>query len=165
MMMTFATLMLCIHTFFYFFSISLASVPTLSDSFPPDTPPPLSSFDPSPLFFFFLNLRSLGVPLVAALLCPGPVSTPFRTDATSVVAMFLGGQHTGSAMASVLFGDSVPAAKLPITFPAQVTTTTTTTTTHIYLTPNMAFVDDDYTHTKKSKIRSFIVLKCQILFP
>mmetsp|Transcript_154 Transcript_154/g.346 ORF Transcript_154/g.346 Transcript_154/m.346 type:complete len:395 (+) Transcript_154:80-1264(+) len=57
------------------------------------------------------------VPLVATLLCPGPVLTPFRFNTSAILAIFLGGQHTGTAVASVLFGDTMPSAKLPVTFP------------------------------------------------
>mmetsp|Transcript_23362 Transcript_23362/g.52702 ORF Transcript_23362/g.52702 Transcript_23362/m.52702 type:complete len:568 (-) Transcript_23362:274-1977(-) len=58
-----------------------------------------------------------GTPLVVAMLCPGPVTTPFRDKVNGLVAIFLGGQATGAAVASVLFGESNPGAKSPVTFP------------------------------------------------
>ena len=54
---------------------------------------------------------------VVLLQVPGSVLTPWRASVDAVAAMFLGGQETGSAWASVLFGDVSPTGKLPVTFP------------------------------------------------
>mmetsp|Transcript_58947 Transcript_58947/g.169267 ORF Transcript_58947/g.169267 Transcript_58947/m.169267 type:complete len:893 (+) Transcript_58947:76-2754(+) len=57
-------------------------------------------------------------PTVVLLEIPGAVLTPWRSDAAAIACMFLGGERTGSAWASFLFGDTVPSGKLPITLPA-----------------------------------------------
>eukprot|EP00438_Fugacium_kawagutii_P010071 Skav224306 [mRNA] locus=scaffold3003:81753:88056:- [translate_table: standard] len=60
-----------------------------------------------------LNLENEGDELIAAVakvagqIC-GAVLTPWREDVGSILAMFLGGEATGTAWASVLFGDSSP---------------------------------------------------------
>jgi beta-glucosidase len=46
----------------------------------------------------------------------GAVLMPWVSDVSSIVASFLPGQEDGNAIASVLFGDSNPSAKLPVTF-------------------------------------------------
>jgi beta-glucosidase len=57
------------------------------------------------------------VPVAVVALAPGTILTPFRFNAAAVLALFLGGTPTGSAFASVIFGDVNPSAKSPVTFP------------------------------------------------
>jgi beta-glucosidase len=48
----------------------------------------------------------------------GPVLTPWRNLVKGVLEAWYPGQEGGSAIASVLFGDSDPGGRLPVTFPA-----------------------------------------------
>ena len=57
------------------------------------------------------------VPVAVVALAPGTFLTPFRDNAAAVLALFFGGTHTGSAFASVIFGDVNPSARSPVTFP------------------------------------------------
>jgi len=57
-------------------------------------------------------------PVVVLTETPGPILTPWRSKAAAVLNLFHGGEQTGKAWASVLFGDVSPAGKLPVTFPA-----------------------------------------------
>mmetsp|Transcript_91150 Transcript_91150/g.262925 ORF Transcript_91150/g.262925 Transcript_91150/m.262925 type:complete len:774 (+) Transcript_91150:98-2419(+) len=59
-----------------------------------------------------------GKPVVVLLQVPGPVLTPWRDEVAALAVLFLGGERTGSAWASVLFGDTAPSGKLPVTMPA-----------------------------------------------
>jgi len=59
-------------------------------------------------------------PTIVLLEVPGTVLTPWRDDTEAIACLFLGGERTGSAWASVLFGDVAPTGKLPITLPASV---------------------------------------------
>jgi len=56
--------------------------------------------------------------IVVLMQLPGAVVMPWRDSVTSIMAMFLGGQATGSAWADVLFGDHAPSGRLPIMLPA-----------------------------------------------
>jgi beta-glucosidase len=56
---------------------------------------------------------------VIVLQTGGPVLMPWLHDVAAVVAAWYPGQESGDAIASVLFGDVNPAARLPITFPAR----------------------------------------------
>jgi len=49
--------------------------------------------------------------------CPGSVLMPWESKVSSILAAFLPGQEDGHAIASVLFGDLNPSARLPVTFP------------------------------------------------
>merc|ERR1712176_1055152 len=63
--------------------------------------------------------KKVNVPGVVLALTPGEIVTPWREQASAVVAMFLSGEETGNAAADVLMGDANPSGKLPVTFPAQ----------------------------------------------
>ncbi|CAE8685001.1 unnamed protein product, partial [Polarella glacialis] len=58
-----------------------------------------------------------GRPTVVLAQVPGAVLMPWREDVSAIALMFLGGEHTGSAWASVLFGDVSPSGKLPVVIP------------------------------------------------
>lgn len=49
---------------------------------------------------------------------PGPFLTPWRSEVEGIAALFLGGQETGHAWGSVLFGQVSPSGRLPVTLPA-----------------------------------------------
>jgi len=49
---------------------------------------------------------------------PGAVLMPWRDHVAAILALFLGGQETGTAWGAVLFGDHAPTGRLPITIPA-----------------------------------------------
>jgi len=55
---------------------------------------------------------------VVLMQVPGVVMMPWRDSVFGIATMFLGGQETGSAWASVIFGDHAPTGRLPIMFPA-----------------------------------------------
>lgn len=57
-------------------------------------------------------------PTIALLEVPGAVLTTWRDKTAAIACLFHGGERTGHAWASVLFGDIVPSGKLPIAFPA-----------------------------------------------
>lgn len=54
---------------------------------------------------------------VVLLEVPGAVLTPWREQVAAILTLFYGGQETGHAWASVLFGDHAPTGRLPIMFP------------------------------------------------
>lgn len=62
-------------------------------------------------------------PTVVLLEVAGAVLTPWRDNVAAAACLFLGGEATGHAWASVLFGDVSPEGKLPIMMPATVADT------------------------------------------
>lgn len=54
---------------------------------------------------------------IVVLASGGPDLTPWRRDIAGLVQMWFGGAQAGPALAAVLFGDSDPGGRLPITFP------------------------------------------------
>lgn len=56
--------------------------------------------------------------IIVLMQVPGAVVMPWRDSVDCILAMFLGGQETGGAWASVLFGDVSPSGRLPLTMPA-----------------------------------------------
>lgn len=48
----------------------------------------------------------------------GPVLTPWRDDLAALLVSWYAGQEGGDALARVLFGDTDPGGRLPVTFPA-----------------------------------------------
>jgi beta-glucosidase len=58
---------------------------------------------------------------IVVLNTDGPVATPWLDAVEAVVQTWYGGRGTGTALAAVLFGDSDPSGRLPITFPADAT--------------------------------------------
>jgi len=57
-------------------------------------------------------------PTIVLMQTPGAVLTPWRHKVNAIANLFLGGEESGGAWASVLFGDEPPAGKLPIMMPA-----------------------------------------------
>jgi beta-glucosidase len=55
---------------------------------------------------------------IVVLNTDGPVATPWLDDVEAVVQAWYGGRGMGTALAAVLFGDSDPSGRLPVTFPA-----------------------------------------------
>ncbi|MFF5898692.1 glycoside hydrolase family 3 C-terminal domain-containing protein [Streptomyces argenteolus] len=55
---------------------------------------------------------------IVVLNTDGPVATPWLNDVEAVIQAWYGGRGTGTALAAVLFGDSDPSGRLPVTFPA-----------------------------------------------
>ncbi|MFH9087709.1 glycoside hydrolase family 3 protein [Streptomyces sp. NPDC017673] len=58
---------------------------------------------------------------VAVLITDGPVTTPWLGDVEAVLRAWYDGRGMGTALAAVLFGDSDPSGRLPLTFPADAT--------------------------------------------
>jgi len=50
---------------------------------------------------------------------PGPVLMPWASSVKAIVFGFFPGQESGNAIASALFGDFNPSAKLPVSFPVK----------------------------------------------
>ncbi|MGW7066718.1 glycoside hydrolase family 3 protein [Streptomyces sp. NPDC054855] len=65
---------------------------------------------------------------VVVLNTDGPVAMPWQHDVGAVVQAWYGGRGMGTALAAILFGDSDPAGRLPVTFPADATQGPGTTT-------------------------------------
>ena len=61
---------------------------------------------------------STGNKTAVIVVTPGAILTDWREQVGAVVAAFLPGQEYGHAIASILWGDFLPAGRLPITFPA-----------------------------------------------
>ncbi|WP_411108918.1 glycoside hydrolase family 3 protein [Streptomyces sp. c-19] len=55
---------------------------------------------------------------IVVLNTDGPVAMPWLGDVEAVIQAWYGGRGTGTALAAVLFGDSDPSGRLPVTFPA-----------------------------------------------
>ncbi|MFP8883838.1 beta-glucosidase family protein [Streptomyces mangrovi] len=55
---------------------------------------------------------------IVVLNTDGPVATPWIDDVEAAVQAWYGGRGMGTALAAILFGDSDPAGRLPVTFPA-----------------------------------------------
>ncbi|MEV6407408.1 glycoside hydrolase family 3 C-terminal domain-containing protein [Streptomyces bobili] len=55
---------------------------------------------------------------IVVLNTDGAVATPWLSDVEAVLQVWYGGRGMGTALAAVLFGDSDPCGRLPITFPA-----------------------------------------------
>jgi beta-glucosidase len=58
---------------------------------------------------------------IVVLNTDGPVATPWLNDVEAVIQAWYGGRGMGTALAAVLFGDSDPSGRLPVTFPADAT--------------------------------------------
>ncbi len=58
---------------------------------------------------------------VVVLNTDGPVTMPWLNSVAGVVQVWYGGRGMGTALAAVLFGDTDPAGRLPVTFPASAT--------------------------------------------
>ncbi|MFG2322502.1 glycoside hydrolase family 3 protein [Streptomyces sp. NPDC048568] len=58
---------------------------------------------------------------IVVLNTDGPVASPWLNDVEAVVQAWYAGRGAGTAIAAVLFGDSDPAGRLPVTFPADAT--------------------------------------------
>ncbi|WP_395571141.1 beta-glucosidase [Streptomyces sp. BK79] len=58
---------------------------------------------------------------IVVLNTDGPVATPWLNDVEAVVQAWYAGHGAGTAIAAVLFGDSDPAGRLPVTFPTDAT--------------------------------------------
>ena len=54
---------------------------------------------------------------VVSMAAPGPMLTPWRTEVGALLCAFLPGEQYGNAIAGLIFGDTVPQAKLPVTMP------------------------------------------------
>ncbi|MEU2250932.1 glycoside hydrolase family 3 C-terminal domain-containing protein [Streptomyces sp. NPDC019224] len=55
---------------------------------------------------------------IVVLNTDGPVAMPWLGEVEAVIQAWYGGRGMGSALAAVLFGDSDPSGRLPVTFPA-----------------------------------------------
>jgi len=60
-------------------------------------------------------------PTIVLLEVPGAILTPWRDQTAAIACLFYGGERTGDAWASVLFGDIAPSGKLPIMLPSSET--------------------------------------------
>ncbi|MFD6532133.1 glycoside hydrolase family 3 protein [Streptomyces sp. NPDC060184] len=58
---------------------------------------------------------------IVVLNTDGPVATPWLNEVEAVIQLWYGGRGMGTALAAVLFGDSDPSGRLPVTFPTDAT--------------------------------------------
>ncbi|WP_338693927.1 glycoside hydrolase family 3 C-terminal domain-containing protein [Streptomyces sp. Q6] len=58
---------------------------------------------------------------IVVLNTDGPVAMPWASDVAAVLQAWYGGRGMGTALAAVLFGDSDPSGRLPVTFPKDAT--------------------------------------------
>lgn len=58
---------------------------------------------------------------IVVLNTDGPVATPWLNEVEAVVQLWYGGRGMGTALAAVLFGDSDPSGRLPVTYPTDAT--------------------------------------------
>jgi beta-glucosidase len=63
------------------------------------------------------DVANTSIPTVVLLEIPGAVTIPWRDKAAAVACLFNAGEATGTAWASVLFGDAHPSGRLPIAMP------------------------------------------------
>jgi len=56
-------------------------------------------------------------PVIVLMQTPGPVMMPWVDEVQAVANLFLGGEETGTAWGSLLFGDYSPEGRLPLQFP------------------------------------------------
>ncbi|CAE8583990.1 unnamed protein product [Polarella glacialis] len=58
-----------------------------------------------------------GKPTVVLMQVPGAIVMPWRDSVAAILVLFFGGEETGNAWASVLFGDRAPTGRLPLMMP------------------------------------------------
>jgi beta-glucosidase len=66
---------------------------------------------------FLQKVRATGRPLILVLTGGSPIAIP-EDIADAVIFAWYPGEQGGKAVADIIFGDTVPSGKLPITFPA-----------------------------------------------
>ena len=66
---------------------------------------------------FLQKVRATGKPLILVLTGGSPIAIP-EGIADAVIFAWYPGEQGGTALADIIFGDTVPSGKLPITFPA-----------------------------------------------
>jgi beta-glucosidase len=54
---------------------------------------------------------------IVAMTVPGPVVTPWRDHVKGILCAFLPGEQYGNALADLVFGETMPQARLPVTMP------------------------------------------------
>jgi len=54
---------------------------------------------------------------IVSITAPGPVLTPWRNHVKAILCAFLPGEQYGNALADLVFGATMPQARLPVTFP------------------------------------------------
>ena len=67
---------------------------------------------------FIYAVAKVSQRVAVLVMAPGAFLTPWRSEVSTIAAMFLGGQETGDAWADVVFGDVSPGGRLPIELPA-----------------------------------------------
>ena len=66
---------------------------------------------------FLRQVRAIGKPVILVLTGGSPIAIP-EDIADAVLFAWYSGEEGGTAVADIIFGDTVPSGKLPITFPA-----------------------------------------------
>jgi beta-glucosidase len=66
---------------------------------------------------YLRKVRAVGKPLILVLTGGSPIAIP-EDIADAVLFVWYPGEQGGQAVADIIFGDTVPSGKLPITFPA-----------------------------------------------
>jgi len=66
---------------------------------------------------YLRNVRQFGKPVILVLTGGSPIAVP-EDIADAIIFAWYSGEQGGRALADIIFGDTVPSGKLPLTFPA-----------------------------------------------
>ena len=66
------------------------------------------------------SLSAKNPSMVAVMICGNAYAIPWKEKVPAIVQAWYGGTEAGSAIASVLFGETNPSGKLPFSFPAKI---------------------------------------------
>lgn len=100
---------------------------------------------------------------IVVLASGGPDLTPWRKDVAGLVEAWFGGSRSGPAIARVLFGDTDPSGRLPITFPDSDRQTPTAASRDRY--PGTATFDVHYSEGVLIGYRWYDAKKLEPAFP
>jgi beta-glucosidase len=86
---------------------------------------PLPDLGPKPQDELIKAVANANDKTAVVMQIAGPVLTPWRDDVSALLVSWYSGQEAGDAIAHVLFGDTDPGGRLPVSFPDQESDTPT----------------------------------------